>query len=210
MRYSKIVIPAALIALVVTAFVGVASASAFTKFRVESASTTKPATLKGEQTEPAEFTTDAGTITCSTGSFEGKTTTTESPTQEMSLKYGGCKFLEFINVEVKPNGCSYNFHASGSVDVVGSSCTGITFEAASCKVTVPAQNGLTTIGYANQGSGTTRTIKVSPAVSGIKYNTSAGCLNGAHTGLTDGKYTHGATTVKAFTSAGVQEGTWVE
>lgn len=193
MKYAKTMVFAAAAALAITAFVGVASASAFTNFNAESV----PATVSGEQSEASTFTTSAGTISCTGGKFMGVATSTPTSTVTTDLSYSGCTFLGFINVEVKPNKCHYTFLATGTANVSGCEGTSIEFEAAGCLVKVGEQTGLTSIGYANAGEGAKRTVIVTPAVTNIKYTTSASCPGGAQSNST-GKYEKGKTTVKGF------------
>ena len=203
-RFIKLFGVSALSALALMVVVGVASASAFTNFNAE----TVPVKIKGTQTETAKFTTSAGTISCTNGTFEGEQTVTPSPTVTTSLSYSGCTFLGFIGVTVKPNECKYTFHASGTADVVCPTGKSIEFEAAGCNVKVGSQTGLTSIGYANAGTGSGRTVTVSPNVTNITYTTNSSCPGGAGTKST-GKYENGKTTVKGTNSKGGADGVFV-
>jgi hypothetical protein len=225
MKYARVVALIAVLALAVTAFVGVSSAAAFTQFRSEAAETT----LDGEMVEgtanPAVFTTDAGAISCTSGTAMATMTGTSATAIETSLpgstgsgiSYGGCTFLGFIGVKVEMNKCQYNFHINGEVDITpspSSTCgtpePPIKFTALSCTVSVASQPGLKSVTYENMGTKAARDVTIIPNLTGITYSTSAGCPNGAHTGLTDGTYKGGKFTVKGTHPAGTQVGVWVE
>jgi hypothetical protein len=218
MKYLRVVGLIAALALSVTAFVGVSSAAAFTQFRSEAAETT----LDGEMVEgaasPAVFTTNAGAISCTSGTAMATMTGTSATAIETSLtgstnsgvSYGGCTFLGFIGAEVKMHNCQYNFHINGEVDITPSGCGPIEFTALSCTVTVPSQIGLKSVTYENMGTKAARDVTVIPSLTAITYSTSAGCPNGAHSGLTNGTYKGGKFTVKGTHPAGTQVGVWVE
>lgn len=161
--------------------------------------------VRGTQTEPATFTAAGATITCQEGTFLGMGgPETSEPTLLIDdIKYGNCKFL-FFNTTVNAKGCGYDFHAGeggvGSVDVVAvtEECSergGITFEASGCKVTVPPQEGLKNINYANNGkSGSDREVIVTPEVGGIEYDAEGFCPEPGQN-QTNGAYENGAASV---------------
>lgn len=211
MKHLKMLGLAAIAALSLTAFVGVSSASAFTMFTSEAETTT----VKASQTETAEFTTSAGTIKCTGGSFEGTqkgvfnsgTNSYTAETLETNLNYSGCTFLSIFGVTVKPHNCHYKFHAGGTVDIVNCGTEFIEFEAVGCNVKIGNQNGLSTIGYENTGTGTGRSVIVKPNVTGITYTTNSSCPGGAGT-KSNGEYHHG--NAKAVGSSGkTAVGIWV-
>ena len=190
MKHLKILGIAAIAAMALTAVIGASSASAFTLFTSPEAT---PITVTGTQTETAKFTTSAGTISCTSGNFNGSGVAS-SATQETSISYGGCTFLGVFGVTVNPNGCTYVFKAAGTADVKCPEGKSITFSAVGCTVTVGAQTGLTSITYANAGAGATREVTVSPNVNNIKYHTGTGCPGGTVNGTT-GTYTGGKASV---------------
>jgi hypothetical protein len=208
MKHLKMLCVAMVAVAGVMALTGTASAQA-KLFHAETA----PATVKGEQEESSSFTTNAGTITCTNGTFTGESSVVTTETLDINFSYSGCTFLGVAGVAVEPRGCHYRFNANGPVGVVGTSCDAepIRFSALTCTVTIGARENesLNAVSYTNLGTGTTRTVTVTPAVTGITYTTSAGCVNGAETAH-NGKYEKGATLVKGFNSKGVQQGIWVE
>jgi hypothetical protein len=203
----------AMAALALTA-VAASAAQAAPAFHVESA----PATLTGEQTTTQEFTTNSGIVTCSTATFSGTTTVTETTTQEMTPSYSGCKAFGFLSSTVEHNECKYVFHlvAGGvspfpaTVDVVCPGGKAIVVKSAftNCVVTVTSQNTLTGVTFTNTGTKTTRDLDVSLSIEGITYTqTGTNCAGGEGT-FHNGKM-HGAATVKADNSSGVQEGLFI-
>ena len=124
----------------------VASAAQAASFHSELEGTT---TLNGTQTGNHVFNAAGATITCKNATFTGMQTGKVANDVTVAATYKNCSFL-FFNVNVNMNGCEYKFHSNNTVDVVGASCKGITYEGAGCKVVVPAQSGLSTVGFATE------------------------------------------------------------
>jgi hypothetical protein len=223
MYHARVVGLVAALALSVAMLAGVSSASAaLTAFHSETTETTLDGEMVEGATNPAVFETAAGTISCASGSAMATMTGTTATQIETSLPsgtasgiaYENCTFLGFINVNVNMGTCQYNFHINGEVDITPSEpspgCGPIRFEAAGCVVSVGSQPGLTSVSYANMGTKKERDVTILPNITNIKYSTGKGCLNGAHEGLTGGKYHGGTFTVKGTHPAGTQVGVWVE
>jgi len=208
----------AVAALALTA-VAASAAQAAPEFHVESASSATPATITGEQVGTQKFTTNAGTVECSTATFKGSTTVTTTTTQSLLPSYSGCKAFGFLTSTVTPNGCEYKFHLTAggvspypaTVDVVCPSgkVIEVTTAFTSCKITVGSQNGLSGVSITNEGSKTTRDLKVSLEVTGVTYTqTGANCAGGE--GTFSNGVLHGAATVKADVgSTSTQQGLFV-
>lgn len=190
--------------LAVMAVLALTAVSASAALAAEFHSEAETTNLTGTQTGNHVFNAAGAKITCKKASFTGSQSGKNATEVTMGASYGECSFL-FFSVNVNMNGCSYKFHSTGVVDVVGASCTGITYEGAGCKVTVPAQNGLSSATFTNAGSGSTASINVSPSVTGIKYNASGLCPE-TGTGLTNGKYESGPTNVIGKNTGGTQVG----
>ena len=166
----------------------------------------EPVTFKGSSSDNV-FITNAGEVACSTSSFAGTNATKTSSTATLTPTYSGCKAFGFLSATVEPHGCTYTFHLvegsslpTATVDV---NCTGtneITINSTGCVVHVPPQAGLKHVVFENIAS-KPRTIKA------IKYTATSGCLNPGTS--TNGTYT-GTVTISGFTSAGLQQGVWVE
>ncbi len=209
-RNLKVLVLGLVAALALTA-VAASSASAFTKFKADTGTTS----FKGSQAGTAKFVTNAGTIECTGGTFRGMVTsgaeTTTVETGESSaaagetefgkkgIEWSGCTFFIF-GVSIPSNGCQFRFHAptggtTGLVDVVngGGTCAteGITFAALGCKLHIRPQTGLSSVTYSNSGSGTGKSVKVEPnPVTGITY-TAEGCPAGNGT-ASNGTYGDGS------------------
>lgn len=188
-----------------------ASAAMAEEFHSEKETTT----LLGKQTETHKFVTSVGTVTCEVAEFKGTVTGTKkaendfaNPEVTIHPTYEKCKLSGInINVTVTTTGCNYRFYnvatKSGPVDVVCETGKEITVAGTGCTVKVPGQTGLKTVEYANEGTGTGRTVKVTAKVTGIKYTTS-GFLCGTSS-KENGEYS-GPTKVEGVGPVGI----WVE
>lgn len=113
--------------------------------------------------------------------------------------------IPVFNVALNMNGCDYVLHADGTFDIAGTSCAGITFEGAGCKLTMTVQNGLNGVTYTNEGTGTTREVTVTPSITGIAYHAAGLC---PRTGsFTDGNYTSGPFQITGE-DTGIHRGVW--
>jgi hypothetical protein len=218
MTHLRVVGVIAALALLVTAFVGVSSAAAFTQFRSEASETTLDGEMVEGSTSPAVFKTDAGTISCANGSAMATMTGTSATQVETSLpgssnsgvSYGNCTFLGFINVAVNMHNCQYNFHINGEVDITPAGCGPIEFTALSCTVSVPSQTGLTSVTYQTMGTKASRDLTINPELTNITYSTSSGCFEGPTSNVPGGVYEGGKFTVKGTHPAATQVGVFVE
>ncbi len=196
-RNLKVLVLGLVAALALTA-VAASSASAFTKFKADTGTTS----FKGSVAGTFKTITNAGTIECTSGTFRGMVTSGSEPatieTSDSTAAAGeteagkkgfeasGCTFFIF-GVQIRNNGCQFRFHAptggtTGLVDIVngGGACSteGLTFEALGCKLHFRPQAGLSSVTYSNSGSGTGKSVKVQPnPISGITY-TAEGCPSG--------------------------------
>ncbi|MDX6634326.1 MAG: hypothetical protein QOF06_529 [Solirubrobacterales bacterium] len=154
--------------VLVSAGLGAASASA--AFEAEG----YPTQLLGEGTSSQTFVLGSKTLNC-TGTYSG-TASSASETLSLVPNYWNCQFVgEESEAKITTNGCNYTYDSSGSVSIAGASCGGISIAFAFCTVTLPAQSGLQSATYTNQGSGTGRTIKIENWLSGVTYNASGTC-----------------------------------
>jgi len=167
-----------------------------------------PATITGEQTGTDVFTTVAGTVSCTHATYHGEaagpqTSLTITPT------YSGCKAFGLFTATIDMNGCDYQFNRPtteepfgnglyvGTVDIKCPVNTEITITTDVCRVTVPAQTGLSQITYKNTPTATPTDVDVSVNISKkIKYTVDPNCATAAAGTYTDGSYT-GAATVDA-------------
>jgi hypothetical protein len=188
-----------------------ASAAQAAEFHAEEA----PVFFEGSQVEQHIFTVDKGTVKCNTATFTGSSATATTATVTLTPVYSTCKFAGTA-ADVKMNGCDYLFHLSSAttatVDVVCSGGAEIEVESTTtnCIVHVPAQNGLSHVILASEGTTTTRDITATVTVAGIHYTeVGSECkFNGVAT--TNGTY-NGTATIKGFKGqGGAQQGIWVE
>jgi hypothetical protein len=180
----KILGLAAVAALALTAFSGVASAAggAFV-------AGSYPATVTGAATgEQGKLTTARGQTFCTSPTIAANLAQageTLSATGEYAQPTCG------FNTSLKLNGCEFIFHApvegtSGSFDIGGSKCTGITGTQAGTGIVIPPQTGLAAT-FENEGSGTGAKVKVQAQVAGnLKYELTSGEFKGSYS---NGSYT---------------------
>ena len=158
--------------------VDVASADVVTS----EASSTK---LTGIQEGVDAFTFHAGATQCTTVRYTGSISGTSSSSISITPFYFGCVFVG-LGAVFDLNGCSYRMNINSTVanttattDIVCPTGKEITITAPSpgtpkCIIHIPPQTGLAPISVANIGSGTTRELTASLAITNIKYSQTAG------------------------------------
>ncbi len=160
----KRLIGATFVAVLAMSAVAVASASAHLFD-----STKAGEAIKSEALATQVFTTAAGKVECTKLKTEKGTTVQDSKTQEITIKYEGCKAFG-LTAKVSP--ANFKFHTSagegsedtgGTVDVLKE----VTITALGCTVKVPAQNGLGTVTYKTVEEGGVKHVELIPNVSGI-------------------------------------------
>lgn len=182
------------LAMAVSAFVGISSASA-SGFLTESV----PASLQGESTTTHSFSTPYAEMKCSQSTF---TKSMDRPTEKLAVapSYAGCVQKDGkASMSVNMNGCQFQFRAgnetskdqyNGTVDIGPAGCGPIVISGQACTQKIPAQTGFSGLSYENVGSGASQYFKVSTALTGIKF-TSEGANCGTYSG-----------------SSGIYTGTW--
>lgn len=173
----------ALLAIVALGVVGVANASAATF----TASATGNITGKALATQ--EFTTDAGTVKCTTIDVSGEIKKTADTEQTATIDYTNCTAFGIFSVHNIH--AHYTFTANGEVHIVGTiTITVTTGFGTSCSVKVKSQT-VKSADYVTSGSG----VKVTPTIAGINYEGSGGlCGSGAKT---NGTYTGASEVTRA-------------
>jgi hypothetical protein len=132
-----------------------------------------------------------GALTCP--GIELKATLEGFQTPEFTtslVKYtGSCIFLGQA-ATVSMNGCNYDFHGTGTIDIVCPAGKEIEVSVLACEVLIPAQSGLGSVSFTNISSDTE--ITTSFSIGGISHTAAGGgCLEtGA---LSNGSYTTGNT-----------------
>jgi len=107
--------------------------------------------------------------------------------------WGGCSVIN--GGAVKRNGCSFTLagpvSGAGSLALECPSGKALTFSLnlGACQVTVPSQGLLSSVTYANTGSGATRAITANVGVKGVKYTTNSKAACGTEGLQTNGEMT---------------------
>jgi hypothetical protein len=212
-------------AFIVAAFVGaVAVSPALAEEPALFHSEASHTTLTGEQVGTDVLTVNGGNVECKKITYKG-TAEVQSPSEiTLEPSYSECTAFGFAGAEVKVNGCAYVLHSGtkeggnleGSFDIECPEGKTIEFIATlvgtkRCTLTLPAQKGLGTLTYVNEGAGTSRDYKANLSLSAVKYTQDAGtglgvCSSGS---FENGKYS-GTATVKGENSKEEKVGVWVE
>ena len=85
----------------------VASAASATDYWFKSANSWT--VLTGSQVGSDQFTTNSGTVTCSTTSYTGSQSGTTATTVSLTPTYSGCQ-ISGVSATIHTNGCFYEFH----------------------------------------------------------------------------------------------------
>jgi hypothetical protein len=183
-----------------------APAQAFSVFRTESA----PAEITGAypKESPSEeelitFHPKSGIVPCAGAKLHGPMSSVEVSSQTMTVELSECVF------SVSMGGCDFVLHGSGKMDIAGSECATKPIEFNGlCQIRIGPQEALSTVSYANNGSGASRDVTATFAVTGIHYIQLVGSVCGGSGSFVNGELT-GTITLKADTSEGIQQGFWV-
>jgi hypothetical protein len=167
--------------------------------------------IKGAQEEQDVFTVNAGTVKCSTASYQG-TSSVATPTEiTVTPAYSNCTAFGFVNTTIHTNECHYTFTSHPTTPpVLHILCPKepITVTAFNCWITVPSQTVNSGVTYTNLGTGSSREVTVDVKLSALTYTQHSksfpGCTNGT---FSNGTYV-GLAKVKATNTAGTQVGIW--
>lgn len=163
--------------------VGVASASA-----AEFHSSVENNAVTGTQKASHVFTTNAGTVTCTTAKFTGTQGPLASPTTKLTPTYENCTAFGFIGIKIDTNGCNYNFNATGSTIVECPTGKAIEVTVPFCTTSVGPQTLPSGMSYETLGSTPNRSILATTNISGITYNEcGTERTNGTYKGTTEVK-----------------------
>ncbi len=132
---------------------------------------TEAGSLLAESVSNQEFTTSAGTVTCTKLSVLNTSAVILTETQEATVDYSGCTAFFFFEAKIAP--VLYDFNANETATLLKD----VTIEvpADNCKILVPAQAGLKTVKYDNVTRNGHKGIELLPNVGGIKSSGSGGC-----------------------------------
>ncbi|MHB1809408.1 MAG: hypothetical protein ACYCU0_08930 [Solirubrobacteraceae bacterium] len=143
------------VALAVIAALGSATAAAAS---AHSFKASKTGELKAKQTEWQIFQTSGGTIECETLNGTGTVSSLTSETQKATVEFGYCAAFS-IPATISP--VEFEFNANGTVSILKK----VTITASGyCKITIPAQSGLSSVKYIDLSGGK---IELEPTVKGI-------------------------------------------
>jgi hypothetical protein len=170
-KYLKNAGIAAALALLLTAAVGASGASA-SGFQ----STSYPVGLNAAPTTNHIIKTKQSSMMCEGPSF-GAVLSKPSTTVQANLQNSKCT-VGSLTSAMNVNGCSFILSPgaevgagqfAGTIDIGPTGCGPVKIET-TCKVTIPAQDGLP-VTYQNEAAG----VKVTISTSGLKYTQGAGC-----------------------------------
>jgi len=130
---------------------------------------TYPVELSGSQGMGEVFGTEAGAVECevaSTGSLSE-----EWEPLVLAPSYSGCEAFSYLNATVDANGCTVMYQGTLNHEARIECPEGeaITITAAFCAIEIPAQTGLSTVGYENTSVEGHGAIEVTPEISGLTY-----------------------------------------
>jgi hypothetical protein len=173
--------------------------------------------LTGTQEETDSFTTTAGKISCKEIKYLGAWVGTTSTSFVAEPTFSGCTAFGF-GATVNTNGCDYEFHSNGSVDIQScETAAGIIITAnptgtIKCVVKIPAQFTLGGATYKNIGAGTTRELTIEASLSALSYSEEAGTGLGAckSTVVNPTNGTYSGKLVMTGSASGVHRGIWFE
>jgi hypothetical protein len=143
-------------------------------------------------------------VFCLTATFTGTLPFSTATTMTLHPELSRC-----LATSLTMGGCDLSIGSAGTLAVTGSvECTLKPIEIVSgCRYQIGPQEGLKTVKYANSGSGASRDVTATFAVTGITYVKSGpGCGSSK---FTNGELT-GIVTLKADTAEKKQQGLWVE
>ncbi len=187
MKSIKILGLAAVTALALTVFAGVASAAAPGYFTAGS----YPASVKAvpSYSEGGSYlSTVVGKTQCGTNTGFTETISTAKDT----LNGAATKFCsDNLYVDLSMNGCEFLLHPpiegiNGTVDLGGAKCAGATgYQIEGAPMTIPPQTGLAAT-FENEGTGTGAKVRVHLQTTKLKYEIASGIYSGTYT---NGTYT---------------------
>jgi hypothetical protein len=168
----------ALVAVFALSVVAASSASAFTLFLSHPANQMVTAGQKGKH----KFTVGGASVECNKATFLGNAPGLEFTLFKTTAAYSECTAFGFVGSSVRMNGCEYQLHIGGVVDVENCE-TGKEIEievnnGGPCILKMPAQSGLKSVTYANvTGANGRASVEIKIAVKSI-----TGTSNGQGTG----------------------------
>lgn len=117
----------------------------------------------------AEFSFGTAGYNCPSGEYLSGEITGASESLILTPKYTCSVFGEPVAVSM--NGCDYDYHINGTMDIGPAGCGPVTItpNLSKCKVLLPAQSGLKTITYSNKTEAGQNVVKFSNEIQNIAY-----------------------------------------
>jgi hypothetical protein len=180
--------------------------------------------LTGKQLGEHVFKAEGNSVYCTAATFKGSLSGSEADEVQVHPTYGAaaeagatCKF-GFLNATVNTGSCDYRFDSDTDANGHATTkvvCTSgnITISLSGCTLTIGAQTVDQGVFFDNEGSGSSRDVKVTATATGIDYTASGfGCpLAGIKTGPhSDGTYEGDTTVWGDNVFIPTTQGIWVE
>jgi hypothetical protein len=131
-----------------------------------------PANLVGSQdaANPNLMEMEAGKVSCSNATFSGELSS-EMELFALSGTYSECEAFGFTEATVAMNGCKYSYTGTltDEMDIDCPAGKSIAITAATCSVSIPAQAGLSSVGYSSTSVSAHDAIRITPSVGGLAY-----------------------------------------
>lgn len=159
----------------------------------------------------SDFVFHAGSVACKEAKYAGLKSLTTEWGLSLTPTYNECTAFGFVNATVSSSKCRYEISASWNVGQFTLSCSSpMTITAYNCEVTVSSQTATTTVWLTNEGSGSSRDIRLGGPFLGIKYTQHSKSFPGCSSGtFTNGELKIYAT-LQAYTTSGERIGLWYE
>lgn len=199
------------LAFVAVLAMGALTASAASAHVFTSDSTSGTTYFTGEDEVPFEFTTEAGTVSCTGVSFKGEAAGTEQSEVTIHPTYTSCTHSVLGEVTVETTGCNYLYKGATDANsmatlkiVCGAGKKIVIKTSVGCDLTISEQSIPSAVSYANKGGGPNpEDITITHTATGITYAKSAtsfgACFFVGGSGH-EGKY-FGPTTLRGYSDA---------
>lgn len=173
-----------------------------------------PAIITIEELTPRKFVIgkpgEQVTVKCSVADEEATWTEANITEQTIIPSYSGCT-LAGVDATIDVNSCRYTLTNTTTAllwkfDITACGAKGkIEITSAACEIEIPEQTGLSSITYANEGTGESADVKETFAITGLKTIGTSGCPKGVMGTQTTSEIS-GTGTMRAFRDVNGVEG----
>ena len=182
-RNTKVVGVVATVAMALTGFIGVASASA-AQFQAEQ----YPATLSGQSFESGRVFAGGYSYTNCSSTLAGEAAAA-SESWNLAPTWQGCTWLGLSGAKINNSGCQFRVNANGTASIVGAGCAIWFSGGGGCLWQMGPQTASSVVTYENVGIATTRKVKVKLKMTGLNYTENGLCGGGnGHDGEITGSW----------------------